>query len=54
MNKYVKSNDKGWNWRKTINLQKIKKNSNQKNEYQIWYKFKWNQIIRDKIKKINF
>ena len=29
----------------------IKKNSNQKSKDQIWYKVKWNQIIREKIGK---
>jgi len=28
-----------------------KKNSNQKSKDQIWYKVKWNQIIREKIGK---
>jgi hypothetical protein len=53
MKNEIKSNAKGWNWRKKLIKKLIKKNSNQKSKDQIWYKIKWNQIIREKIGKKN-
>jgi hypothetical protein len=34
-----------------IQLEKKKTNNNLKNDDQVWYKIKWNQMMRDEIKE---
>lgn len=36
-----------------IQLEKKKTNNNLKNDDQVWYKIKWNQMMRDEIKEKN-